>query len=291
MKIIKLEQGKNSWLNWRKEGIGASEISILMGSNPYKTPLKLWNVKCGYEGEDFINAAMKHGMDNEEAVRQKMNKLYGIDLQPLCIEDEDFPFMKASLDGYDMKEQVLGEIKCPISELILNAAKQDKIIPGYWLDQVQWQIMLCKPKRAFIVLWDHRTDEDIIIDVLPLPERIEKMKKIAHDFWDKVRRGEPPRHQKGDFLKREDSPLKSLFSKYCEFFSQEKHNKKMKDIVKEKIVNLCDGRDVKCNGWTISQSQMRVSYDTELMRIEGIDLDKYIKTSKKQVSYRITAPR
>lgn len=292
MKIVEFEnQSGEEWLSWRRDGIGASDIGVLMGSNLFKTPLQLWNIKCGYTEEEPINRAMLHGIKNEERVRQKMNHKFGLDLKPLCIEDSENPYMKASLDGFDSTELVLGEIKCPISESILDCARNDQTVPSYWLDQVQWQIMLAEPKRAFIVLWDYRTDEDIVIDVSPLPERIDEMRKMAKQFWSQVQRGEPPRAQKGDFLQRDDDPLKNLLTEYCDHYNQEKLSKKHKEKVKEKIVSICEGKDVKCDGWTISESAPRISYDIELMRIRGIDVDSFRKTSTNTISYRITAPR
>ncbi len=42
MKIIDLEQGTPEWLEWRKNGIGSSDIATIMGANPYQTPYQLW---------------------------------------------------------------------------------------------------------------------------------------------------------------------------------------------------------------------------------------------------------
>ncbi len=291
MKIVNHRQGSDEWLAWRNDGLGASEIGILMGSNLFKTPLQLWNLKCGYTQGDPINRAMQHGIDNEDRVRQKMNTKFGLELMPLCIEDSENPYMKASLDGFDLTELVLCEIKCPISVSTLDCARRNQIVPNYWFDQIQWQIMLSKPKRAFIALWDYRTDEDIVIDISPLPERIEEMRKVAKKFWGQVQRGEPPTPQKGDFLQRDDDPLKNLLDEYCGHYNQEKISKKHKEEIKNRIIRLCEGKDVKCQGWTISESAPRISYDIEKMRASGIEVDRYIKTSKVSVTYRITAPR
>ena len=101
MKKINLKQGSKEWIDWRFEGIGASEISILMGSNPYKTPLQLWEIKCGFRSEDITNAAMQHGKDNEEIALLYLNTKYNLELIPMCVEDDVKPYYKASFDAYD----------------------------------------------------------------------------------------------------------------------------------------------------------------------------------------------
>ncbi len=291
MKIVDFPQGSKEWLEWRSGGIGASEIAILMGSNPYKTPLKLWNIKCGFSDEDPINSAMRHGIDNEAMVRVMMNQRYDLNLDPICIEDVKQPYMKASLDGWDMEKRVLFEIKCPVSYTIINEAKHHQKIPDYWYDQMQWQIMLSVPFIAYIGLWDYRTNDTTVIEILPNEERMEKMKIIAERFWLMVKRGEPPAMQKGDYLERDDKELKSLLREYFFYLQQEKFSKSKKDAVKSKILDLCKGENVKCNGFTLSQSKGRDSYDLEKMKADGIDLDKYIKKSDKGISYRINSPK
>ena len=68
MKIVSFTDGQSGkeWLDWRKNGIGASDVPVLMGSNKWKTILDLWNDKCGFSSECYINRAMQHGIDNEE---------------------------------------------------------------------------------------------------------------------------------------------------------------------------------------------------------------------------------
>ena len=45
MKIIPIEQQSPEWFEWRKTGITASDMPIIMGVSPYKTPWQLWAEK------------------------------------------------------------------------------------------------------------------------------------------------------------------------------------------------------------------------------------------------------
>ena len=37
MRIVNLEQGTKEWLEWRRQGITATESSVILGLSPYKT--------------------------------------------------------------------------------------------------------------------------------------------------------------------------------------------------------------------------------------------------------------
>ena len=38
---------RDEWLKERTKGIGGSDVSTILGLNPYKTPLQLWEEKTG----------------------------------------------------------------------------------------------------------------------------------------------------------------------------------------------------------------------------------------------------
>ena len=38
---------RESWLRWRKNGVGASEVSVVLGINTYKSAYTLWAEKTG----------------------------------------------------------------------------------------------------------------------------------------------------------------------------------------------------------------------------------------------------
>ena len=47
MKTVDLNQRSPEWLQWRSQGITASDIPIILGLSPYKTPWQLWAEKVG----------------------------------------------------------------------------------------------------------------------------------------------------------------------------------------------------------------------------------------------------
>lgn len=293
MKIVSFPEGQGSkeWLDWRRDGIGASDISIILGSNKFKTLLNLWDEKCGYKREDCITQAMAHGIENEENARQWINENQQLDLNPICVEDNERSYFRASLDGFDMRKKVLCEIKCPISDEILDNARNNQSIPMYWQHQIQWQIMLSKPVRAFVAIWDYRYDSCVTIEAFAQPTLQKKMLEKGEEFWRMVQMGIPPKPGERDYIYVDDEELKMLLHEYKDHDGVEKAAKNLKKNLKEKIVEFGDDGNFSCDGFFISRCAPRVTYDLDQMRLDGIDVDAYTKKNNGIGYYKISCPK
>lgn len=293
MKIISFSEGQSGeeWLNWRKNGIGASDISVIMGSNPYSTRLKLWNIKCGYQNQDAMNPAMEHGIKTEDIARQWVNEQYQLNLKPVCLEDDEKPYFRASLDGYDFDKKVLVEIKCPISEKVLENARNTQVIPNYWYDQVQWQIMMCHPQKAMLVLWDFRYHSCICLDLFGNSTHIENMRTKGEDFWHKVKIGKAPEPEKSDYIEIENDHLHALLLEYKDLVSKEKSFTERKKEVKKKIENFGEDNNFTAYGFKVQRVPPGKKYNIDQMRIDGIDVDRYLKKNDSIGWYRIIPPK
>ena len=115
MKIIDLKQRSEEWLRWRKSGVSASEASVVLGVNPYKTPWRLWAEKSGraVEADLRSNPHVRRGIALEDRARQVAESVLGEDfLLPVCGENEAKPHLRASFDGLT-SANVPVELKCP----------------------------------------------------------------------------------------------------------------------------------------------------------------------------------
>ena len=92
-------QGSDAWKIFRKHKIMASEAAIIMGSNPWKTPHKLWSQKVGNIPEDQSNERMEKGTRLEPIARQLLIERTGINFTPALILHQELDWMGASLDG------------------------------------------------------------------------------------------------------------------------------------------------------------------------------------------------
>ena len=169
-KEINLEQGSDAWLNWRNDGIGASDASTIMGENQFKSADKLLYEKKHRINEPS-NEAMKEGTRLEPEARRAYEKETNINVTPLCVESIKYPWLRASLDGISKKGDILVEIKCGKSSM---RKAQQGYIPNYYHGQIQHQLMITglekidywcyRPKYGGILIETER--DDLYIDKL-----------------------------------------------------------------------------------------------------------------------------
>jgi putative phage-type endonuclease len=89
------------WLEWRKKGIGGSDVSVVCGINKYKAPIELWMEKTGQMPHQEAGEPAYWGTVLEDIVRAEFTKRTGIKVSPVnqILQSEAHPFMLANLDG------------------------------------------------------------------------------------------------------------------------------------------------------------------------------------------------
>lgn len=286
MKVVDLEPRSDEWHKWRSTGIGASEIAVIMEDCPYNTPYQLWEKKCGYGKPTPLTGPMKYGISKEGVARQWINEHENLELADICVEDEITPYFKASLDGWDETHKVLMEIKCPTTEATIENARNHGAIHKYWYDQVQWQMMITRPERAYLAIYDARAGGCILMQQWPDMKLQKEMKEKAHAFWECVRTGKAPALTDRDYKEVDDSDLEVLLKQYEMADQQCKEGSAKKKELRDPIYAYGEGDNFKAHGWAIRLCQGRVSYDYEQMKNDGIDISKYEKTGSP--SFKIT---
>ena len=136
-----------------------------MGKSPYMKIDELFLQKIGEATESKQNFAMKRGHDLEIEVRKEIESLYGETFEPLCVSHNQYPWAKASLDGYmevtNPKDNLVLEIKYVGREnfdLICN-----DIIPKHHLDQLQWQLFVTGCENLIYVATNGKKDDKGIV--------------------------------------------------------------------------------------------------------------------------------
>lgn len=89
------------WLEYRRQGIGGSDASVVCGINRYKSPVELWLDKTGQFPPQEAGEAAYWGTQLEPFVRAEFTKRTGIEvnLANYILQSEEQPFMLANLDG------------------------------------------------------------------------------------------------------------------------------------------------------------------------------------------------
>ena len=149
---MQILSSREEWLEARRGYIGGSEISAVVGRNPYKSNLELWQEKTGLITPEDIGDKpyVRYGHDAEPLLRD----MFALDFPEYSVDYWDnniwlnprFPFAHASLDGW-LTEKATGrkgilEIK---TTHILQSQQKEKWngrIPDNYYCQVLWYLMV-----------------------------------------------------------------------------------------------------------------------------------------------------
>ncbi len=154
MKLIRLTQSTPAWLDWRRTGITASDVSCLFGTNPYKTEWKLWAEKSGLQAEDDLsgNPYVRRGKVFEHMLREHVVDERNIGIMPVCVEHDGFPYLKASLDGIDRHKRPW-EFKIPspnnFEEVCAHRINSEPA--QRYLLQVQHQTLVTGAREGYLI--------------------------------------------------------------------------------------------------------------------------------------------
>lgn len=276
MKIIKLQQGTPEWHEWRSNGIGASDIGTIMGVNPYKTSLMLFNEMSGYKKADYFNDAMKYGNEQEPLAKEWLENHLNVSLKNLCAEDEEYSFMRCSFDAINLDEGMLIEIKCPFSAAALSSLLEGEL-PNTYVYQVQWQLALCGFNKGHLAIWNgsecklHQINAD--------KELQNQMKEKAKEFWNDFLRGIPPKAIEKDYVDlTEDHPdLIEKVEAYKEAMIAKSEADKVIKELKPQIEALGGDHNFLLHGLKLTLCSAIGRYDYKAMQEDGIDIEKYKK--------------
>lgn len=299
MTLVPLEQGSPDWHKWRNEGIGSSEIASIMGMNPYQTAYELWEIKMGLRDGAFLNAAMQRGNEYEDEAREWAEDSLNLPICPsACFQDNEFPFMRASLDGCNLDKDILLEIKVPM-EKTFNELCMEEYLNRY-ICQIQWQMMISGVSKAYFVVYSPEQQLGYTQEIEQDKKFMEKLKESAVIFWRDYQNGIPPKLCQKDFVEVQDDYLKVLCEKYKEIDGEEKRIKAVlkplqdaKTKLKGEIVEYGDDGNFTAYGLICSRSAPRPSYDIDAMKNDGIDVEKY-KIMKPEIgnyTIRVNKPK
>jgi len=124
------------WLEYRKQGIGGSDASVVCGINRYKSPVELWMEKTNQLQAQETGEAAYWGTQLEPFVRAEFSKRTGIFVAEVheLLQSEEYPFMLANLDGI-----------CEVPDVgtcIFEAKTASAYKAGEWEDTIPDEYML-----------------------------------------------------------------------------------------------------------------------------------------------------
>lgn len=134
---------REKWLEERKKGIGGSDAAAILGLNPYKDNIKLWEEKTGRRQAEDISEKeyVKYGTNAEDLLRE----LFKLDYpkyevrhdENTIIKHPKYPFLFASLDGtlIDKETGEMGILEIKTTNILQSMQKEkwkEKIPDNYY---------------------------------------------------------------------------------------------------------------------------------------------------------------
>ena len=208
MVTMKTLASHEEWLASRKK-IGGSDAACILGLNPYKSNIELFDIKTGrVEQEDISDKQyVKYGTEAEEHLRElfKMDfPQYKVDYveNNMWVNDK-YPFAHASLDGYITDQDGRkGVWECKTTEIIspLQKAKWDNKIPDNYYIQVLHYLMVCEFDFAILkaqLKYRHNDEMWLVtkhyhIERSEVEEDIKYLAEKEKEFWGYIERNERP---------------------------------------------------------------------------------------------------
>lgn len=190
MRFVKLQQGSPEWKRWRRDGLGGSDIANLLGLSPFAdaTPENLFREKVeGFERE--TNYAMRRGTFMEPKARRAAEYVFGYAFEPCCVEHEEQPWLRVSLDGSNWTLNEILEIKCP--KFTVHDQVLQGICPDYYEVQCQWQLLVTDAESCIFASFNSSQKFEpeqylAYMRIYPDAERQAEILEAAEEFWGKV---------------------------------------------------------------------------------------------------------
>jgi putative phage-type endonuclease len=204
MKIVKHEQGTPAWHRWRKKGIGGSDAAAIYNKSPYMTAFELYMSKVGRlkkKDESSSEFIFSKGHETEEMLRGEIFSLTGQHMTPMCIEDAELPFLKASLDGYHPS---LGILEAKLVGKKVLADIKDGVIPAHHFIQNQHAMMVSRDIDVVRYFAHDLGKNGVLLEVKADKEYQKRLREDEVKFWERVKTLTPPDLTAEDFFIPED---------------------------------------------------------------------------------------
>lgn len=153
MKELDLKQGTAEWLEWRRNGVTATEAAAIMEMSKWATPLSTYEAKKKpVDSAAPKTAVQEWGSRIEDLLRQKFAENHSeFKVAPgNCFERD---WQRASLDGTattESGERYILECKTGRSADDWNSGRH--AVPDGYYAQVQWQMLVTGMRRTYFAV-------------------------------------------------------------------------------------------------------------------------------------------
>lgn len=180
--IVDLQQGTPTWLEWRNQGVGASDAPAIMGENPWKSASQLLDEKCGQK-TNSSNDAMTRGSELEPEARKRFEAAMDAQFVPACLQSIKLEWLRASVDGLAIDGSAVVEIKC--GESVYRKTSVSRRVPDYYFGQLQH--ILAVTELRSIEFWCYLPNRpEVHLRIKRDNHYISRLLDAERQFWQQV---------------------------------------------------------------------------------------------------------
>lgn len=207
---------REEWLEKRKNTIGGSDASAVIGRNPYRSNVDLWLEKTGQVTPPDISDKpyVKYGHDAEPLLRE-LFKLDFPEYQVFYEENnlflnEKYPWGHFSADGWLRdKDGRLGILEIKTTEILQSMQKEKwnhqipdnyyvQLLHGFQIMEADFAVLKAQLKTVFDGI-PYLQTRHYFIERSEVEEDIEFLKSSESNFWWAVQNGQRPALMLPDF--------------------------------------------------------------------------------------------
>ena len=191
IKISTKDMPHEEWLEHRRNSIGGSDASSIIGMNSYCSPYTVWADKLGKIPPKEDNEAMRLGRDLEDYVAKRFTEETGkrVRRENNILINPNIPFAHANVDRMIIGEDAGFEAKTT-SALNTKKFKNGEYPENYYV-QCMHYMMVTGCKRWYLGVLVLGVEFKWFV-IERDEDEIEALKKSEADFWECVKSKTPP---------------------------------------------------------------------------------------------------
>ena len=192
---------EHEWHDWRRQGVGGSDIAVLIGLSRYSSPTRLFYEKTGILEPEETTARQRIGKRMEAVLAAEFTDhtgLHAVDGQAWCVHPE-YAFARCTVDAFAAdhpggRPDLLYEPLATVEYKTDGRFSWPEGIPANIRAQAIWQMGVTQIGHGYVVVmfagfrvevfeidWDADVEADWVY-----------MLTAAAEFWARVEAGDPP---------------------------------------------------------------------------------------------------
>ncbi len=270
-----VSQQESNWLEMRRNKIGASDAPIIMDVSPWKTPYQLWEEKLKLRPDQAENSAMRRGKQLEKAALREFESITGIMMIEQMVSVHPIrQWMMATLDGIDLDQKNIVEIKCAGREDHQMAL--DGEVPKKYVPQLQHQLEVTGLEKAYYFSFDGKQGK--VLEIYRDDTYIKKLLEREERFWECMQTLQAPKLCARDYVEKCDEVWVSAAEEWIRCQEELEALKAKEEDLRKQFISMSESRNCVGGGIKLSRVIRKGNVDySAIPELQSVDLEAYRK--------------